>query len=89
MIAGPPTSHLQIKRLPRIPDGIEIRLFCDAPCYLLLIDLLDLGLNPPDAAHGVTHTTPSFPPDQAGHLGDGNSASSKSLLVHGISVLDV
>jgi len=83
-----PTSHLAIKRLPGILDGIEIRLLCDALCYLLLTDLLDAALNPPDVAKEVAHTTPSFAPDQAGHLGDGNSSSSQGLLVHSISILD-
>ncbi len=83
------TSHRTIKRLPSILDGIEIRLLCDALCDLLVTDLLDAALNPPDIAQGVAHTTASFAPDQAGHLGDGDGSSSKGLLVHSISILDV
>src|SRR5258708_19167934 len=86
---SPSTSHLAIKRLPGILPGIERLRLCGTLCHLLLIDLLDLGLNPPDVAQWVAHTPSPVPPDQAGHLGDGNSSSSKGLLVHSISVLDV
>src|SRR5712692_3306881 len=86
---SPSTSHLAIKRLPRIAQSIERLLISDALCHLLLIDLLDVSLNPPDVAEGVAHTPPSVPPEQAGHLGDGNGSSRKGLLVDGIGILDV
>src|SRR5215467_10064997 len=41
---SPSTSHLAIKRLPRILQGVAKLLLCGALCHLLLIDLLDPGL---------------------------------------------
>src|SRR6266851_1933243 len=86
---SPSTSHLAIKRLPGILHGLEILLLRGALCHLLLIDLLDVGLNPPDVAQGVAHTTPSVPPEQAGHLGDGDGSSREGLLVDGIGIFDI
>src|SRR6266700_2220563 len=86
---SPSTSHLAIKRLAGILLGIERLLLCGALCHLLLIDLLDVGLNPPDVAQWVAHTTTSVPPEQARHLSDGNGSSREGLLVHSIGIFDV
>jgi hypothetical protein len=54
-----------------------------------LIDLLDVGLNPPDIAQGVAHTTTSVPPEQVRHLGDGDGSSGEGLLVDGIGIFNI
>src|SRR5215471_11911774 len=86
---SPSTSHLAIKRLPGIAYGIERLLLRGALCHLLLIDLLNVGLNPPDVAQGVAHTTTSVSPGQVRHLGDGDVSSREGLLVHGIGIFNV
>lgn len=68
---------------------IEIGRIPGATRHLLRIDVLDVGLDPPDVAPGVTHPPDAVPKEELGHLGDGGASGLQGSAVHGIAVFDI